>query len=375
MKISWLGFSSLNHSWSIVAQNTCRALSKQGHDVHMFSTNGIKFFPDDLKHLLVGYIDENTKQVIGKSLDNEYDCQLTYTYLQNFGKYLSNGKRNRFAHWNYEFAGNGSLPQGSAKHYKYCDKLIAASQFSKQIFIDNGIPNDGLEVIPHGIDVDKFINNKTTIDLKTNKRVKILVNIAQPHLRKNIDGVLDTYGKAFTNTDDVVLVIKVVDKKPEAPFEMSFSNSLNVFKKKFSNHADIIVLKDFITDIDQLYRSCDILFGQMFCEAFWMPGLEALAAGLVVVAPKYGGQMDYLTNDNSLLIDGKITFANSNALYWQQNKRDTLWYQCNQDNAVSKLRYAYDNIDILKTKFNCQNHIKQNYSWGNVANKIMELTK
>lgn len=44
MKILWFGFASNKISWGLVAQNICRQLKKD-HDVHIFSTNGIKIFP------------------------------------------------------------------------------------------------------------------------------------------------------------------------------------------------------------------------------------------------------------------------------------------------------------------------------------------
>ena len=59
MKILWNGFASRNHSWSLVAQNICRSLIKFGHQVDIFSTNGIKYFPQDLKNNLIGYTEES----------------------------------------------------------------------------------------------------------------------------------------------------------------------------------------------------------------------------------------------------------------------------------------------------------------------------
>ena len=84
--------------------------------------------------------------------------------------------------------------------------------------------------------------------------------------------------------------------------------------------------------------------------------------------------LDYFDDNNSLLIDGKVGFAPAQAIYWQQ-KNGTTWFNPSIDDAVSKLRYAYENIDMLKLKFNRQEEIKQKYSWNNITSQILDLAK
>ena len=92
IKIQQFLFGKL-HSWSFVGQNIGRSLLKMGHDVDFVSTDGIKqeFTPKDLsKH-------------IKDSPSGVYDCQISYTAPHNWPNYLSNGSKNRFAIWNYEY--------------------------------------------------------------------------------------------------------------------------------------------------------------------------------------------------------------------------------------------------------------------------------
>jgi len=370
MKVLWKGFLSKNHSWSIVAQNISRSLIKLGHQIDLFSTNGINHFPGDLKNNLIGYTEENENTLFGRNPDNEYDAQFSYTSLKNFQNYLSYGSKNRFGIWTYEFSGKNSLPVGFAKGYKYCDQVFPPSQFAKQVFIESGIPASHMTVVPHGINLDE-INSATPYQLKTKKTFKILVNVAQVHRRKNLLGLLQMYGKAFNKNDDVCLVIKVNNKKPIQKFELDFNDMLKNFKSEYPNHASIEVVTEFIPNIYSLYKSCDACFSASHTEAFGMTALEAQATGLINIAPNYGGFLDFLNQDNALLIDGKEFFVKPDMVYWSYQPGSKA-FMPNIDSGVELLRKAMSNFDSLKKEAELLAPICQdNYNWDKICNQIL----
>lgn len=291
--------------------------------------------------------------------------------MRNFSTYLSHGNKNRFAIWNYETT---VLPHGFAKNYRFTDKMLPSSEFSKKIFANAGIPNDAMVVVPHGVDTKKF-ESVEPYPLKTKRSFKILANIAQPHIRKNIPGLLEAYGKAFTKQDDVCLILKVVNKPPTQPFDVSFTEIFTSFKQKYKNHADVEILSNFIIDIEGLYKSCNAVITMTHAECFWMPGLEGMAANNLIIAPRYGGQLDYMNDDNSLLIDGKEVKADTRMQYWTQSPYAAV-FAPNVDHAVEVLRKAKNNYESLMEKFvpNMKSTVK-NHTWDNVAKQILELAK
>lgn len=347
-----------NHSWSVCGKETARALIKRGHEVHLVSTDGIQ----------EKYVDFDLQPYIKTQLDADYDMQFSYTAMLNFPKYLAHGKKNRFGLWAYEF---DSLPKGFAKYYKCTDKFLVPSTFFYNICIKNGIPADAMRVIPHGVDFDRFRNAKP-MELKTDKKYKFLVNVAQPHIRKNLKGTLEAFGLAFTNQDDVCLVIKVADKKPDKAFEVCFSDEFKAFKKKFPNHADCLVIKDFIPKIENLYKSCDALFMLPHSEAFFFPAAEMLASGGLVITSNYGGQLDFLNKDNSILINGKMIRAPKNAQYWTPSTYSSM-FQPDLNEAAEELQKCIKNFDAIKKEklANLSPEFKQYFNWDNVV-KMME---
>lgn len=358
MKICWEGFLGTNHSWSICGQNISRALIKKGHEVHLRSTNGYDHFPKDLKPFV-----KNT-------LDNNYDMQLSYTAMRNFHKYLSHGTKNRFAIWNFETT---VLPVGFAKYYKFTDKMIPSSAFSKKIFVDNGVPDEHVVVVPHGINTEEY-SSKEVHSLKTKKTYKILANIAQPHIRKNIDGLLESFGRAFTKADDVCLVIKVsIPAKTKNSFDVDFWDIYNKFCKKYPKRAEVEIITNFLDSMVPLYNACNIVFSTTHAECFWLPGLEGMATNNLIIAPNWGGQLEYMNKNNSLLIEGKEIRAPRKMQYWSPSPYAKT-FDPDIDDAAAKLKLAVNNYESLMKEFKpgIDEQLKR-LTWDNVADQILGL--
>jgi glycosyltransferase involved in cell wall biosynthesis len=367
VKILIRQFLGKNHSWAIVGQNIARSLLKLGHEVHLFSTNGLQHFPDDLKPNLIGYTEENTQQVVGKAPDNQYDCQISYTAIKNFTPYLGNGSKNRFGIWTYEWL---YFPQGFAKHHHATDYILAPSKFAKDGFVNSKVPENKVKVIPHGIDTNQF-SNKNKYALKTKKRVKLFVNIGQAHLRKNIKGMFQAYHMAFTNNDDVCLVAKISKNQMKNPFDVDSVRIYNTVKASFKNAPEVELITEYVPSIVDLYNACDAVYTLSHCEGFYIPMIEAAAANKINIAPRYGGQLDFLNDDNAILIDGKITKAPLQEQYWSPDPRNT-HFDADLGDAAKKLRFVYERLDELNKKI-LPTYDLTNYTWDSVVRNIMGL--
>jgi glycosyltransferase involved in cell wall biosynthesis len=367
-------FLGKNHSWSVCGWGITRGLLGLGHQVDLFSTDGVQHLPHDLKSRLIGYTEENQSKTFGQNPNSSYDACISYTCMKNFPAYLQHSKSNRLGIWVWEWSGKNALPNGFAKHYRSCDYLCVPSQFGKQVFMDSGVPESALRVIPHGINSTDYQDN-ATIELPTRRHFKILANIAQNHRRKNIPGLLEAYGKAFTSKDDVCLILKAKDKPVRMAFEVSLQDCLNKFHRQFPDHAEIKIFSDFVDNIATVYHSVDAVFTMSHCEGFYFPALEARAAGKLSIAPRHGGQLDLLDETNALLVGGREVSADPRSMYWEQ-KNNSLWFQPSVDEAVEKLRFAYQNYEKLNMEIDKQrSDVYAAYDWQAIASKFLELCK
>lgn len=350
-------------SWAIVGQSIGRALINKGHEVDFIPTDKgevKKYFPKDLHNFLI-------------KTPKKYDMQISYTAMHNFPHYLSAGNKNRFGIWNFD---GTIVPPEMIKFCNFCDKLCPSSNFSKEVFLKAGIAEEKLVTIPHGINLEDY-NNKNKLPLKTNKSCKILLNIASPHKRKNLKKTLEAFGKAFSQKDDVCLVIKANLKKDkkQSSFFVDLPSVLKKFKSKYKNHAEIEIIQGFVPSLIELYNSCDIIFMMSHFEQFWMPGLEGMAAGKMVVAARYGGQTHYLNDKNSLLIEGKVVRMPKDFQYWTPSPKAEM-FEPSIDDAVDKLRYAVSNYQQLQDKFAPESKkTVRELTWNNVGQMFLDLVK
>lgn len=354
------------HSWAITGQNLGKALITLGHDVDFISTDGFdeKYCPNDL-----------LPYVKNKPGDN-YDCQISYTAPHNWANYFNHGLKNRFAIFNYEYINKypqRTLLPGMGKYHNNVDLVLPSSEFSKEVFLNMGIPENKMQVVSHGYNPEDYSTSKVW-PVNSKKSKKILLNISQPHKRKALHLALEAYGRAFNKEDDVCLVVKInTSNHGNKKFDVDFFKMLKTFKQKFPKHAEIEVITKYIPNIHELYNACNINFSTAHAECFHYPSLEAICSGLINIAPRYGGLLDFCNDNNSLLIDVDIVRAPKDHLYWEVSPY-AVHCQIKMDDAVVKLKRAVNETDSLLNKFkHSSEKVKTSLIWENIAKQIIGL--
>lgn len=352
-----------NHSWSNVGKSIGRELLKKGHEVHFISTDGIeKEFtdPDLIPH-------------IRNFPDRDYNLNFSYTAPKNYPLYLSGNNGLRCGMFAYEFP---ILPKNFIQNIagKNIDKFLPMSKWYYDVLVnENKISPEKLCLMPHGVNVSAF-NLAQPMQLNTDKKIKILINITQLHIRKNLSGTLAAIGESLNKSDDVCLVLKIAEKKPQYPFELSFQDIYREFNKKYPNHVECLIIKDYIPNIESLYKACDILFLLSHAEAFSLTHLEGLVAGNVVFSSNFGGALDFLTDNNSFLIPGKLIKAPRQAQYWEPSAYNS-FFEPDIKIAAEKLRYCIDNFDsVKKDKLSYVTpEVIEGFSWANQVSILENL--
>lgn len=353
-----------NHSWANVGKSIGRELLKRGHEVHFFSTDGIK----------KEFLDDDLAPHVRNIIDQSYDLNFSYTAPQNFTKYLggNNGLKVGMWAWEYPILPRTFIPSIAGKSV---DQFATVSKWYNNVCIDNKIPKEKLTLIPHGVDVNKFLNTEP-LKLKTDKEIKILINITQLHIRKNLAGTLAAIGESLNKNDDVCLVLKISQKKPEYPFELNFNEIYKEFNKKYPNHVECLIIKEYIPNIESLYKACDITFLLSRAEAYSLTHAEGLTSGHIVFSSAYGGALDFLSEDNSFLIPGKLIRAPRISQYWDPDVRNS-FFDPDIKIAAEKLRYCIDNFDeVKKNKLSYVTpEIINNFGWDKQVSILEKLIK
>lgn len=393
MRIRWHGMLGTQHSWAFTQQALIDAMAKiGGHDIYLKSTNNLEHFPEHLKKFLLpgyhGHIVQGDAQYLDgqgneitinkeqpapeiKDDNRPYDLELAYTIPYQGPRRFFPESKCRAIIWNFE---SSILPPGWHLYSRSLDYILPSSQYSYDIFAQNGVPEEKLVVVPHGVDTGVFNPNIPPFELKTKRRVKFLHN-AIPHHRKLHERVIKGFVDTFTGDDDVCLVLKTKFLKPakEKPFEVDVKSIIEEAMRGKKNPPEIEVVNKFIPDIGSLYTACDVVISMSSCEGFWLPGLEALACGSLIIAPRHGGQLDFLNDNNSLLVDTGEMEAPASMQYWGHMKGAVVG-DPNIDHYKELLRHAYKNLDDEKARIKKPaQETAEFFTWERAAQMILDL--
>jgi len=240
------------------------------------------------------------------------------------------------------------------------DAFWCNSNFVKNLFVSNGAYADKITVIPNGITVD---SNAKPYPLKTKKKYKFLMLGNLGDVRKNVPTLIQAYLATFTSDDDVCLILKSqpghVNSDPSELCESMVRGRNNI--------PEIEVIHDDFPDLSGLYKSCDCFVTASHAEGFCQPILNSLASGMMVIAPNYGGYLDFASQSKRFIgLPGKIVSADKSPVYLASSK----WFDVDFNSLIQFMKKVYtDNI-----KNNGENKVPE-YRWENTGIKIIDAIK
>jgi glycosyltransferase involved in cell wall biosynthesis len=358
LKIRSKAMLGTSHSWAVTIRSLLAQFDAKGHDLYLNSINGYEMFPPDWM--------KKTKREV-----KDPDIDITYTLPRNFKERFRGRSKLKLAIYNYE---SSILPNIWVPEIEHVDYVLPSSAFSKSVFVNSGWPEGKCIVVPHGINIRDFDRKDKLSSLKTKKSFKFL-NVSIAHHRKNIGILVDAYYSAFSSSDDVCLIIKTTLKKPKFKFECDIAKEIVKIQKKHKGRdlPQIEIVQKKYDSLIPLYNSCDSLVSATSAEGFGLPFLEAMAAGLPVIAPNCSGHLDFLNDKNSLLVDVREIDAGDKYQYWKASPGAKVWIPEVEDLA-DKMKKMYLNRSAISDEFSEERKkTLEKFTWENAANKILSL--
>jgi glycosyltransferase involved in cell wall biosynthesis len=155
--------------------------------------------------------------------------------------------------------------------------------------------------------------------------------------RKNPFAAVDAFRRAFPDGEDVQLVIKM---KPVTRAELR--PQVDALRSRIAGERRIRVIEESLSydDVFQLYASCDVMLSLHRSEGLGLHLMEAMSVGKVVVATSWSGNTDFMTPENSVLVDYRLVpVATRHPVYRSElGRAGQVWAEPSLDDAVEKLR-------------------------------------
>ncbi len=152
------------------------------------------------------------------------------------------------------------------------------------------------------------LKNYITARLRKNRDLRIYLSILNPEdFRKNLDALIRAFDLFSRDRDDVILILKVVTSSVR--FDL-LDVVANVIPNKLASGSafscdNIVIFNDFLSDVEMRYifKLADYYICTSICEGQNLPLLEAMAHGVVPISTVHTAMADYLSAENSIVID------------------------------------------------------------------------
>ena len=187
--------------------------------------------------------------------------------------------------------------------------------------------------------------------------------------RKNPEAIIKAFASAFSGITGAKLLLKTShvkqsrEKLKHLLFEidrLGIENSVIMVHETLTRN-EIMSLTNAANCYVSLHRS----------EGFGLGMLEAMCLGKPVIATRYGGNLDFMNDDNSLLVGYSMTELQNDSLPYRKGWR---WADPDIDEAASFMKRLYDNKDYargvgrvaresVKRKFDDKTFTKELYSF------------
>jgi glycosyltransferase involved in cell wall biosynthesis len=299
----------------------------------------------------------------------------------------------------YEFT---KLPEWWVGQMKRMHEVWVPSQWMYDVFIAAGMKPGNLLVMPEAIDTwyfDPRAQRKAAMPIDFAKHptwahrcnraapaagagvYKFLTNFKwEP--RKGWGTLFEAYGAAFRGRDDVTLTVLT------APYAGDFdltSNASDIWPMLTAylatrGIADVAALPHFCVvtghlpelAMVELYNGMDCFVMPTRGEGWGLPIVQSMALGKPAIATSWGGQMAYMTKDNSFLleIDGLEEVPRGSVYGWQAGKK---WATPSLRHLTELLRYVAAHPEhAARVGARARRHIEQYFSEEAVAKKVSD---
>ena len=200
--------------------------------------------------------------------------------------------------------------------------------------------------------------------------------------RKNIPLMIKCFLETFSNiSNPPALVLKISGANFSILDKHQTVKGLNEIKEKFSQVESIPNI--YLVHGDLTIQEMAILYNHpkirafITCthgEGFGRPMLEASCCDLPVIASKWSGHMDFLTDSDSLLINGFLKEVPKSALWKPIIVEPGKWFNVNEADVKRKLRTFYKKHKLIEKKARrLGRNNRRKYSLAKMAEKFNKI--
>lgn len=315
---------------------------------------------------------QKTKMVSIKDTESmKYRVQVINLTPPKFKRFASNRADKKVGFTMFEAS---RLPRHWVGACNNMDAILVPCQYNVDIFKESGV-HKPIYVVPAGTNLPA--TDKKLPQLSGYQNKFIFYSIFQWTERKNPEGLIRAYISAFQGRKDVVLVLRTFVNKSSHKVEPLITSTIRsvVQKSMIRNPPEIKVISNLLSrdEVWMLHNTGDCFVLPHRSEGFGMPHIESMAAGNPTIATGFGGNTEFMNDENSYLVSHQPTIVYNMGGNGNYNS-SMIWAEPNLVDLQEKMLSVFNNRKDAKFKgMLAQNHIRRNFSWDARAKKLKEV--
>lgn len=276
----------------------------------------------------------------------------------------SNLKKKNMINIGYTMFETSKIPQSWVEECNKMDAIIVPCNWNKEVFQNSGV-NVPVIVVTPGIDPELYPIQKKEIVQKEKYK---FYSVFQWSERKNPAALIRAFVSAFSGNTSVSLTIKTYIKdysKEEADKLraeiISIRDSIDT-----KSYPQIILKHDKLSDkqMQDLHHSHDCFVLPTRAEGLGLPYLESMMAGNPTIGTRYSGNLEFMNDSNSYLIDYQLepVFNMKHLSGWYTG--DMRWAQPNVSQLADKMQEIYaDQEKAMALSATARDDLLSRFSW------------
>jgi len=256
------------------------------------------------------------------------------------------------------------------------DEIWVPSSFNIETFNRSGVTLDRLRVVPGGVDTDAYHPAAPALELGKRNGFFFL-SVFDWTDRKGWDFLLTAYYDEFKPDEDVMLLIKT----HRYCIPGSISSEFNQFVKNRIARGQRSFPRVRILECDVpgrsmpgLYTACDAFALPSRGESWGRPYAEAMACGLPVIGTRWGGNLDFMNDENSYLIDLQgLEDVPGNVLLYTGHQ----WARPSVEHLRYLMRHVFEHRQEARARgMKAREDVCREWTWEHAASAVLrELAK
>ena len=299
----------------------------------------------DSNRMLPGHARERLEHLAQQRVDTARS--ILYQHVTAFGWNLGIYGSARVGRTMFE---TDRIPDGWLERCSAMDEVWVPSEFNRRTFEEAGVDARKLRVVRAGVDTDLFRPDTTPLTISRARAFNFL-SVFDLEPRKGTDLLVKAYLTEFKADEDVALILKI--SQLNDPVTDPVAQLCHFVEKEMGLSLEkcppIILLKGFLSQAEMaaLYARANAFVLPSHGEGYGRPLMEALSVELPVIATRWSGQLDFLRDENSYLIDveGLVPAATEEEIF-----AGHLWAQPSLEHLRQLMRRAFSNVDEARQR-------------------------